>query len=294
MPTSESPPIGSQSSVAPNSRSSINPSQKIGIETPKSVKVITMLSNEPPGLSEARTPTRHADERREAQSAASVSCSVTGKAVLTSVKAARLLVKRGAEIAMGRRGDEAQILDDDRLVEAELKAQLRQLLGRAAIAEQEHRHVARQHMHGEEHHDAHADEHDGELDEAPADVAQDMRSIAPRAGVETRSAQDIRRATRLNWHQALIMASTAPNRGLPIPFPAGFLDSFRDHDPACHTTAKNATMPATRPSVLERVSRTAWSSSPRHARGEAWVTGSRAATRINMHFSALCRKGGRQ
>ena len=122
---------------------------------------------------------------------------------------------------MGRRGDEAQILDDHRLVEPELKAQLCQLLGRAAIAEQEHRHIARQHMHGEEHHDAHADEHDGELDEAPADVAQDVRSIAPRAGVKTRSAQDIRRATRLDWHQALIMASTAPPR-FADPYSRGF------------------------------------------------------------------------
>ena len=86
-------------------------------------------------------------------------------------------------------------------------AELAELLGRAAIAEQQHRHVARQHMHGEEHDDADADEHEGELDEAPADIAPKLGSFAPPARAHAHPGEGTGRASRFNRHQGLIMGS---------------------------------------------------------------------------------------
>jgi hypothetical protein len=55
-PTGINPPIGSQPSPAPNTRSSISPSQKIGMDTPNSVAVISALSSMLPGRVPATTP----------------------------------------------------------------------------------------------------------------------------------------------------------------------------------------------------------------------------------------------
>ena len=84
------PPIGSQSSQAPNTSSSIRPSQKIGIETPKSVAVIRTLSHRPPGRVDATTPTGTPTTIAMSR-AARASCSVTGKALNTSASAESLL-----------------------------------------------------------------------------------------------------------------------------------------------------------------------------------------------------------
>ena len=80
----------------------------------------------PPGLSEAKTPTGTPMKVASAR-AARVSCKVTGKAVLDIREGGAIARQRGAEIAMRRGADEAQILDDDRLVEPELKAKLRRI-----------------------------------------------------------------------------------------------------------------------------------------------------------------------
>ena len=89
-PTGISPPTGSQSRPAANSTSSIRPSQKIGIDTPNRVSVITTVSKREPCRTAASTPTG-TPHRLASSSDASASCNVTGNAVSTSSSAGRLL-----------------------------------------------------------------------------------------------------------------------------------------------------------------------------------------------------------
>ena len=89
-PTGISPPTGSQPSPAANSTSSISPSQKIGIDTPNRVSVITVASNREPCRTAASTPTG-TPIRLASSSDASANCRVTGNAASTSSSAARLL-----------------------------------------------------------------------------------------------------------------------------------------------------------------------------------------------------------
>ncbi len=89
-PIGISPPIGSQSSQAPNTRIIMRPSQKIGIETPKSDTVMTVLSKRESGQIAAKTP--HGTPIATAtMRAATESWMVTGKAFHTSSKARWLL-----------------------------------------------------------------------------------------------------------------------------------------------------------------------------------------------------------
>ncbi len=89
-PTGISPPTGSQPRPAANSTSSIRPSQKIGIDTPNRVSVITTASKRDPCRIAASTPTG-TPHRLASSSDASASCSVTGNPVSTSSSAGRLL-----------------------------------------------------------------------------------------------------------------------------------------------------------------------------------------------------------
>src|SRR5260370_4255967 len=80
------PPIGNKLSCAPNTRIGINPSQKIGIETPNRVTVITVLSKRESGQTAARTPSG-TPTATDTKSAARDSWIVMGKASQTSAKA---------------------------------------------------------------------------------------------------------------------------------------------------------------------------------------------------------------
>ena len=212
MPTSESPPIGSQSSVRAEEQKQHQPEPEDRHRDAEEREGHRHVVEGAAGPERGEDADRHADERRERKGReGELQGHREGGAHIREGRA--IARERGAEIAMRRRSDEAQILDDDRLVEPELKAKLRQLLGRAAIAEQEHRHVARQHMHGEEHDDADPDEHDGELDEAPADIAPKLGSIASPARAHADPGKRTGHASRFDRHQGLIMGSAPREEG---------------------------------------------------------------------------------
>ena len=78
--------------------------------------------------------------------------------------------QRRAEIARQHLPDEVEILHRDRLIEPELVAQVGELRLGGALAEQQGRDIARQHMHGEEHDDADADQHQQELPKPAEDI----------------------------------------------------------------------------------------------------------------------------
>jgi len=82
-PIGMTPPTGSQLSTLAKTRSSMRPSQKIGIEMPKSEKVITRLSKRESGLTAATTPSGTPAATARTSDAAE-SCMVTGKAFHTS------------------------------------------------------------------------------------------------------------------------------------------------------------------------------------------------------------------
>ena len=169
-PTGISPPTGSQPRPAANSTSSIRPSQKIGIDTPNRVSVITTASKRDPCRIAASTPTG-TPHRLASSSDASASCSVTGNAGQHVVQRRAVALDRDAEVAAQRVEHEAAVLHPHRLIQPKLLAQPLQLLVGCVVAQQQLRDIARQQMHGDEHHDADADQHEQELDQAGSDVA---------------------------------------------------------------------------------------------------------------------------
>ncbi len=83
--------------------------------------------------------------------------------------------QRHAEITLQRIDREAVVLRPERLIDAELVAQILELLRRRPVAEEQRRDVARQHMHREEDDDAHPDQDEDELHEPPHDVLRHGR-----------------------------------------------------------------------------------------------------------------------
>src|SRR5216684_2671478 len=162
-PIGMSPPIGSQSRKAPKTRIIISPYQKIGIDTPNSVTVMTMLSKRGDDAE------RHAEDDGKSESGER-QLNRHGEGGPDIVEGGTVAAQRQPEIALDRADREAQILDIDRLVEAKLAAQVFELHIGSPVPQEHRRHVARQDMHGQEHDQADADEHQDQLNEPSNDV----------------------------------------------------------------------------------------------------------------------------
>ncbi len=170
------PPIGSQPRMPPNSSSSIRPSQKIGIDTPSRLPVSTRVIEPGIGPQRGHHAERYADERgdRQRRKRELQGDRKRGQHV---VEGRMVGLQRDAEIAVQRPGGEARVLDPDRPVDAELRAQARQRLRRGVIAQQHLRDVAGQDVHQQEDDNADADDDQQKLPKPSCRSSRSFSSV---------------------------------------------------------------------------------------------------------------------